>query len=74
MFSELSAVELSAVETQLLIDYARRKYAEERWPLATELRPIREALAKLDPNSEPAPALIPKPYVPSILAKRKRRH
>jgi hypothetical protein len=26
--------ELSPQETATLIDYARRKYAEERWPLA----------------------------------------
>src|SRR3954464_156869 len=39
---------LSPEDTQVLIEHARRKFAEERWPLSTELRPVREALAKLD--------------------------
>jgi hypothetical protein len=32
---------LSPDEMATLIDYARRKYAEERWPLAPELRRAR---------------------------------
>jgi hypothetical protein len=35
-------------ETRTLIAYARRRYAEDRWPLSPELRPVREALANLD--------------------------
>jgi hypothetical protein len=35
--------ELSPAETQILISYARQKFAEERFPLAPGLRPIREA-------------------------------
>ena len=65
--------ELSPVETQALIEYAKRKYAEERWPLAIELQPIRDVLAKLDRKPEATPAAIARPYVPSTLAKRKRR-
>lgn len=65
--------ELSPAETQALIDYAKRKYAEERWPLATELRPIREALEKLDPKPASTPLAARKPYVPSSLARRKAR-
>jgi hypothetical protein len=38
-----------------LIDYARRKYAEERWPLAPELRAVREAIEKLRATPVPAP-------------------
>lgn len=38
---------LSAEETAALIDYARQKYAEERWPLARELQPVRQAIEKL---------------------------
>ncbi len=61
-------------ETRTLVDYARRKFADERWPLSPALRPVREALEKLDPaepEPEPAPAA-PKPYEPSTLAKRKK--
>jgi len=63
---------LSPEETAILIDYARRKYAEERWPLAPELRPVREAIEKLRGNPElpPAPA---KPYEPSTVLRKKRR-
>ena len=53
------------------IAYARRKYAEERYPLSPELRPVREALANLDPKPEPPPA--PKPYIPSTILQKKRR-
>lgn len=65
--------ELSPSDTQALIEYAKRKYAEERWPYATELRGIREALAKLDPKPNPVPPPTPRPYVPSSLARRKNR-
>jgi hypothetical protein len=42
-------IELSP-EIAAIVDYARRKYAEERWPLSPAMRPLREALAKLDPQ------------------------
>jgi hypothetical protein len=65
--------ELSLADTQALINYARQKFAEERFPLAPGLRPIREALARLDPK----PALIPrpasKPHVPPGWRGRKAR-
>jgi hypothetical protein len=66
------APNLADDEIARLLDYARRKYAEERWPLSPELRPVREALAKLDakPAPEPQPS---KPYAPSTIGKRKRR-
>jgi hypothetical protein len=38
----MSEPELSDEETRTLIDYARRKFAEERWPLSPALRPIIE--------------------------------
>ena len=62
---------LTDEETLTLIDYARRKYAEERWPLSADLRQVREALAKLD--AQPARELLPprKPYVPSLAAQRR---
>jgi hypothetical protein len=46
---------LSDEETHTLIDYARRKFAEERWPLSPALRPVREIMDKLDPKPEPQP-------------------
>jgi hypothetical protein len=50
---------------------ARRKYAEKRWPLSPELRPVREALAKLNPQPSSTPQ--PNPYMPATIGKRKRR-
>jgi hypothetical protein len=35
----------SPEDTQTLIAYARREYAEERYPLSPALRPVRVALA-----------------------------
>ena len=60
-------------EVQCLIDYARQRFAEERWPLSPGLRPIREALAKLDAKPKPEPQPERKPHVPSLLAQRKKR-
>ena len=48
-------IDLSPDELNIVIDYARRKYRAERWPMSPELRPIREVLAKLEPRPEPAP-------------------
>lgn len=65
--------DLSTEQARCLFEYAKRKFAEERWPLSPSLRPIREALAQLDPPKplpEPKPA---RPYVPSSLAQKKRR-
>jgi len=57
-----------------LIDYARGKFAAERYPFAPALRPIRETLAKLDPKPKAEPSAPKKPYVPSlVLNKGKRR-
>jgi hypothetical protein len=63
---------LSNEETQTIIDYARQKFAEERWPMSPSLRPIRESLEKLYPKPEPEPLPAPKPYMPSLLAQRKK--
>jgi hypothetical protein len=64
----------SPEDAEILIAYARRKFAEERWPLATSLRPIREALERLQPKPKPEqPRPAPRPYVPSTLARRKHR-
>jgi hypothetical protein len=65
--------ELSPEDTRCLIEYAMRKYAEERWPLSPELRQVREALMKLDRRPAPAPLLPAKPYVPSLAMQRKKK-
>ena len=44
---------LSDQEIRAIIDYARRKFSEERYPLDPALKPIREALAKLDQKPLP---------------------
>jgi hypothetical protein len=46
---------LSDEETRPLIDYARRKFAEERWPVSLALRPVRAIMKKLDPKPKPPP-------------------
>jgi hypothetical protein len=61
---------LSDADTAALIDYARRKYAEERWPLAPELRAVREAIEKLRAEPFPAP---PAAREPSLLLRKQRR-
>ncbi len=65
--------ELTSDDTLALIDYARREFAEERWPLAPELRPIREVLSKLHPKPNPEPLPSRKPHVPSMVLHKKRR-
>src|SRR5215216_3089171 len=64
---------LSPEETATLIDYARRKYAEERYPLSPELREVREALLKLRPKPAAPPRAPARPYVPSSVMQKKRR-
>ena len=49
--------EPSPEDTQALIAYARRKYAEERWPLSVDLKPIREVLRKVSSRHAPTPSL-----------------
>ena len=56
---------LAADEFQRIISYARQKYSDERFPFSPALRPLREALAKLDPQPKREPRPEPKPYVPS---------
>jgi hypothetical protein len=66
--------ELADEETRTLIDYARRKFAQERWPLSTALRPVREIMEKLDPKPEPQPLpALGKRIEPSWRMARKRR-
>ena len=51
---------LSDDEIHGLIAYARVKFADERYPFASALRPVREALAKLDPKPKPEPLALRK--------------
>jgi hypothetical protein len=66
--------ELSDEETRTLIDYARGKFAEERWPMSPALRPVRAIMEKLDPKPELQPLPAPgKRVEPSWRMARKRR-
>jgi hypothetical protein len=65
--------ELSPEESAAIIAYARQKFAEERYPLSPGLRPVREALAKLDPKPEPIPLPPAKPHVPSLAVQRRKK-
>ena len=65
------SLSLTEDEIQGLIAYARDKFATKRYPFAPALRPIREALAKLDPKLIPQPPAPKKPYVPSLVLQRK---
>ena len=60
-------------KTSLVRLYARGKFAAEPYPFALALRPIREALAKLDPKPTPTPLPPRKPYVPSLVLQRKSK-
>jgi hypothetical protein len=69
------SLNLTDDEIHGLVAYARDKFATERHPFAPALRPVREALAKLDPKPVPSPPAPKKPYVPSLVlqGKNKRR-
>ena len=51
-------MDLSDEELRTVIEYTRRKFVEERYPLDPALEPIRHVLDKLDqkPTSESKPA------------------
>ena len=56
-----------------LISYARGKFEEERYPFAPALKPVREVLAKLDPEPSLAPLPPKRPYVPSLVLQRRNK-
>ena len=68
------SLNLTDEEIAGLIGYAREKFADERYPFAPALRPIRDALAKLDPTPKPAPPAPKKPYMPSMVLNKGKRH
>ena len=66
--------ELSEDEIRILIDYARQRFAEERWPLSPALRPVQAIMDKLNPKPEPQPLRAQgKRVEPSWRLARKRR-
>lgn len=69
----MNEIDLSPEETAILIDYARQKYAEERWPLSDQLREVRAALLKLRAKPLPPPPAPAMPNVPSMLLRKPRR-
>jgi len=64
--------QLNGDELQRLIDYARQKFAEERYPLAPALRPIRLLMERLAATTTPIPPPKP-PGEPSVVLRKKRR-
>jgi hypothetical protein len=50
-----------------------RSEANERYPFVPARKPIRETLAKLDPQPKPAPPAPKKPYVPSMVLNKGKR-
>jgi hypothetical protein len=71
----MSLRDLTDEELAALIAYVRDKLAAERFPYSPTLRPVKSALAKLEPPARPEPMPPPKPIgEPSmLLAKRRRR-
>ena len=67
------SLNLSDEEIHGLIAYARDKFGDERYPFAPALRPIREALAKIEPKRTPGPLPSRKPFVPSLVLQRKNK-
>jgi hypothetical protein len=66
--------ELSDEEARTLIDYARREFARERWPMSPVLRSVREIMDNFDPKPEPQPLPTQgKRIEPSWRLARKRR-
>jgi hypothetical protein len=65
---------LSDDEIHLLIDYARQRFPEERWPMSPALWQVRAIMEKLDLKPKPAPPPEPAKRVePSWRMARKRR-
>ena len=63
--------DLSEDEGKILIDYARKKFADERWPYSQQIRPVRDVLDKLKAKPPlPAP---PKVYAPPRATAKQRR-
>src|SRR4051812_9107609 len=72
----MSTQDLTQEELTAVAEALRRMIDADRFPLAPRLRPLKSALAKLDPPAavssiEPLPP--PKPWTNSTIGQRKRR-
>lgn len=65
-------IDLTDDELAAVVASVRRTLDEDRYPLAPRLKPLRAALAKLDPASAPKPPPQPKPPLPEAPARRGR--
>jgi hypothetical protein len=64
-------IDLSSDELDILVTYARQKFASECWPFSAQMRPVREVLDKLKPPKQPAPPA--KVYAPPRATAKQRR-
>jgi hypothetical protein len=62
-------IDLTDEENAALTAAARKVIDEDRYPLSPRLRPLKAALAKLDPASAPKPKPEPKPPLPEAPAR-----
>ena len=69
----MAELALSDEEIRVLIDYARQRFAKERWPLSPALRLVREIIEKRGATATPESLPPPKAWVNSSIGQRKRR-
>lgn len=62
-------IDLTDEELAAVVASVRRTLDEDRYPLAPRLKPLRSALAKLDPASAPKSPPAPKPPLPEAPAR-----
>lgn len=62
-------IDLTDDELAAVIAAVREKIDFDRYPLSPRMRPLRAALAKLDPASAPKPRPDPKPPLPEAPAR-----
>ncbi|HEY1258524.1 MAG TPA: hypothetical protein VGF34_04690 [Stellaceae bacterium] len=66
-------LDLTEAEAKALAEHLRRALADDPFPLAPRLRPLRAVLSKLDPAAEqPAPPRPRPPAEPSLIVRRNR--
>lgn len=65
----MPTIDLTDDEHAALAAAARRVIDEDRYPMSPRLRPLKSALAKLDPASAPKPKPEPKPPLPEAPAR-----
>jgi len=69
------SLDLTTDELAALARLLRQHIAADRFPLAPRLRPLKSALAKLDPPAIPTSAPLPPPkaWVNSSIGQKRRR-